>query len=175
LIKELLFIILVLFVIEAHSQHTKLTILKSTISTVGSSSVYPISNNKIGYKILQSIGQSSIIGTKSTNKINVQQGFLNNIKVFNINNTNTDIINKSLNLVISPNPFIEYITLNFSKETKHKILILIYDTNGKVLFTKKYAPTNNLHVPLKNYSIGTYIIRIQSGNRKFTKKLLKTE
>ena len=175
MIKELLFIILVLLVIETHSQQTKQTLLKSTISTVGSTSVYPISSNKIRYTVLQSIGQSSIIGTKITTKRNVQQGFLNNIKEFSINNSNKDIIDESLRIVISPNPFIEYLTLNFSKETKHKIHIHIYDINRKIIFKKEYSTTDNLLIPLKNYSIGTYIIRIQSGNNTFTEKILKTE
>ncbi|QVY66726.1 T9SS type A sorting domain-containing protein [Polaribacter sp. Q13] len=175
MIKESLLIILVLFVFETYSQHTKRTLLNSTISTVGSNSVQSISKNKIRYQIAQSIGQSSIIGTKSTSKINVQQGFLNNSKIFNINNSNIDIIDESLRLVISPNPFIEFITLNFSKETKHKIHIRIYDINRKIIFTKEYTPTDNLLIPLKHYSIGTYIIRIQSGTSTFTEKLLKTE
>ena len=175
MIKELLFIILVLLVIETHSQQTKQTLLKPTISTVGSTSVYPISNNIIRYTVIQSIGQSSIIGTKSTGKMDVQQGFLNNSKIFNINNSDKDIIDKSLRLVISPNPFIEYLTLNFSKETKHKIHIHIYDVTRKIILKKEYSSTDNLLIPLKNYSIGTYIIRIQSGNNTFTEKILKTE
>lgn len=175
MIKLLLYITLILFVIEIHSQQTKLTVLKSTISTVGNTSLYTLSNNKKSYKIQQSIGQPSIIGTKNTSNATIQQGFLNNIKVFNINNSNIDIIDKSLNLVISPNPFTDYIILHFSKETVHNIHILIYDMNGKVRFTKKYSPTEKLLVPLKHYSIGTYIIHVQSGNGKFIRKLLKPE
>lgn len=175
MIQKSFYIILVLFVIETHSQQTKRTLLKSTITTVGGTSLCAISNTKISYKIKQSIGQSSIIGTKSTGKTIAQQGFLNQNKVFNINNSYIDIIDSSLNLAISPNPFIEYITLNFSKETKHKIHIRIYDINSKIIFTKKYSPTDNLLIPLKNYSIGTYIIHIQSGNNEFIEKLLKTE
>ena len=175
MIKKILYIQLVLFVSEVYSQQTKPTILKSTITSVGSTSVYLSSNNKKSYEIQQSIGQSSIIGTKNAKSTSVQQGFLNNFKVYNINNSDIDIIDESLNLVISPNPFIDYIKINFSRETKHTIHILIYDTNGKVLFTKKYNPTDHLLVPMKYYSLGTYLIRIQSGTNKFTKKLLKTE
>jgi hypothetical protein len=161
-------------VIKTYSQNSKPTVLKATITTVGSTSVYSVSNNK-SYEIQQSIGQSSIIGTKQITETNVQQGFLTNTKSFTVNNSNTDIIDESLELVISPNPFIDHIKIKFSKETKHDIHLIIYDTNGKVFFSEKYKPTDQLIVPMKFYSLGTYLVRIQSGNNKFTKKILKTE
>lgn len=173
--KNILYTLFVLFVAEIHSQQTRLTKLKSTITTVGSASVYHISNRKINYEIQQSIGQSSIIGTKNTSKITLQQGFVTHFNEINVNNFENDIIDKSLELVISKNPFKDKITLNFSKKTKYTISVIIYDTNGKVLNRKNYAPTDCLQIPLQHYSMGTYIIHIQSGPNRFIEKLLKTE
>lgn len=175
LIKKLFLFLLFLFVVKIHSQQIKPTVLKSTITSVGSTSIYPISINNKKYEIQQSIGQSSIIGTRRISKTSVQQGFLNNIKYYIIDNTNTDIIDETLDLVISPNPFIDHIKINFSRKTKHDIHVIIYDINGKVLFSKINNPTDNLFVPMSHFSIGGYIIRIQSGKNKFAKKLLKTK
>ncbi|WP_343330079.1 T9SS type A sorting domain-containing protein [Polaribacter staleyi] len=175
MIKKLLFLLSFLLVRVTYAQKTNPTILKSTITSVGSTSVYPVFNSKKNYEIQQSIGQSSIIGKKTTGKTTVQQGFLNHVKIFTINNSDLEIIDESLNLVISPNPFIDHIKINFTRETKHNIHIFIYDTNGKVLFSKNYNPTDSIHIPMKYYTIGTYLIRIQSGKDKFTRKILKTE
>lgn len=170
---KLLILLLVLFVSKSYAQQT--TILKSTITSVGSTTVHPISINNKSYEIQQSIGQSSILGTKSKGNTSVQQGFLNNNIIFSVNNSDIDDIDEFLDLVISPNPFVDHIKINFSRETKHMIYIIIYDTNGKVLYSQKNNPTDNVIVPMRHYAVGNYIIQIQSGQNKFAKKLLKTE
>ena len=108
-------------------------------------------------------------------KTSVQQGFLTYNKEFHINNSETDFIDTSLDIVISPNPFIDHIKINFSKRTANDIQINIYDLNGKVLVSKKHKPTDVLLVPMRYFSLGTYIIQVQSGKNKFTEKLLKTK
>ena len=169
------YLLLFFVVFKLNAQKVKPTVLKSTITSVGSTSVYSVAINSKNYEIQQSIGQSGIIGKKKNGNLSIQQGFLTNIKIFNINNSNVDLIDESLDLVISPNPFIDHIKIKFSQKTKYDIHIIVYDTNGKVLFSKKFKATDNLHIPMKYYTIGSYIIRVQSGNDKFTKKLLKVE
>jgi hypothetical protein len=171
---RLIYILLFFVVTNSQAQQTKTTILRSAITSVGSTSVYHASMNK-NYEIQQSIGQSSIIGQKKIGAISVQQGFLTNSQVFNINNTAVRFIDISLDIVISPNPFIDHVKINFSRKTVQDILIYVYDMNGKVLFSKKYKPTDFVIVPMRYYSLGSYLIHIQSGQRKFTEKLLKTE
>ena len=171
---KIIYILLFLVVTNFQAQQTKSTILRSTITSISSTSVYHTSNNK-NYEIQQSIGQSSITGQKNNGAISVQQGFLTNIKIFNINNTNVNLIDASLDVVISPNPFIDHVQINFSRKTTQDIQIYVYDLIGKVLFSKKYKPTDLIVVPMRYYSLGTYLIQVQSGQSKFTEKLLKTE
>ena len=170
---RIVFFFLFFAVIKFHGQQTP-TILRGTITAIGSASVYPIISKSKSYEIQQSIGQGSVIGTKNAGVTRVQQGFLTNVKTFNINNDTTTFIETSLNVIISPNPFIDHIKINFSKKTVHDILIYVYDINGKVLFSKKYKQTDTLTIPMRYYSIGTYLIRIQSGSDKFTEKIIKT-
>ena len=172
---KIVFLLLFCLGSNLQGQQKYTSILKSTINTVGSSSVSLTSNNNKKYKIQQSTGQSSIIGKKNTGNISIQQGFLTHNKVFHINNSETAFIDTSLDILISPNPFIDYIKINFSKTTANDIQINIYDLNGKVLLSKKHKSTDVLFVPMRYFSLGSYIIHIQSGKNKFIKKLLKTK
>ena len=159
----------------AYSQQSTInnySVQKSTINFVGSTTVYA-SNNK--YQIQQSIGQSSIIGTKEINSVVVQQGFLNNNISFSIDNTDKKIIQETLDFIISPNPFIDYIKIDFAKKTESDVYIKIYDINGKVHANKKYSATDKIVISMKNYSLGTYLINIKSGKISSTNKILKAE
>jgi hypothetical protein len=146
-------------------------ILRSTITSVGSTTVYS-KNNK--YRIQQSIGQSGIIGKKKLKNSTVQQGFLYNTKTFNINNSNNDLIKETLEFVISPNPFVDHIVIKFSKKTAQDIYIKIYDVNGKIHYSNKYPASKQIIVPMNRYSIGAYLIKIESGQKIATKKIIKT-
>ena len=125
------------------------------------------------WSIIQSIGQSSIIGTKKTNSITVQQGFLNSTLFFKVDNSNNDSFKETLDFIISPNPFVDHIKIDFSKKTTEDIYIKIFDINGKVYSNKKFVPTDKIIIYMKNFSLGTYLIQIESGQNSSTKKLIK--
>ncbi len=146
-------------------------VLRATITSISSMR----STESIAtYNIQQSIGQSGLIGAKNFDNIQIQQGFLTNSTYIHIPNSDTDNIDESLSLTISPNPFIDHVRIKFSKQTKYDVYVKIYDINGKLLFSKKQHPTNTLFVPMYNYSVGTYLLHIQSGSNRMTKKLLKS-
>ena len=145
---------------------------KSTLTSIGSSNKN-FSNKNL--KVLQSIGQSGLIGYRKTESANVQQGFLNSTIYLKVNNSNNSFVKESLNFVISPNPFIDHININFSKKTKFDVYIRIFDVNGKLFFSKKYKPTDKIFLPLIRYSIGNYLIKIDSGKNSSTQKILKIE
>ena len=167
LVGKLCFFMALSMGVHSYSQQ----LLRATITSISSTR----SNENIKkYTLQQSIGQSGLIGTKNFDNIQVQQGFLTNSTAIHIPNTDTDRIDESLALSISPNPFIDHVRIKFSKQTRHDIYIKIYDINGKLIFSKKQRPTNILYVPMHNYSVGTYLLHIQSGMNRMTKKLLKS-
>lgn len=170
-ITPIVFLLFSCFLYSQQTSQKKYTVKKSTITTVGSSSVYNV-NNK--YTIYQSIGQSGIIGTVNINKNTVQQGFLTNNFLFRIDNKNEDF-KETLSFVISPNPFKDYIKIDFSEKPKHEILIRIFDVTGKNYHTKTYQPKTTIVIPLQRYSIGTYLIDIKSGKNSSTNKILKVD
>lgn len=170
--KKIIIIFILVYQCFAFSQQStnKYTVLKSTITSVGSSTIYT-SNNK--YSIQQSVGQSSIIGQKEINAITVQQGFLTSNISFKINNSNNNNFKEDLEFVISPNPFIDHIKIDFSKKTIYDIYIKIYDINGKVYTIQKYPPSIKLIIPMRRFSIGTYLIQVTSGKTISTNKIIK--
>lgn len=158
----------------AFSQHTavkKYAVKKSTLTSVGSATIYNV-NNK--YTIYQSIGQSSIIGTVKTNKNSIQQGFLTNNFLVTIDNKNDDF-KETFSFVISPNPFKDHIKIDFATLPKHEILIRIFDITGKNYFAKTYQPKTTIAIPLQRFSIGTYLMDIKSGNNSSTNKIIKVD
>ncbi|MDT0554277.1 T9SS type A sorting domain-containing protein [Urechidicola vernalis] len=154
----------------AYGQQEENRPLKSTITTVSSSTV-ALSSNK--YTVLQSIGQSSIIGTVKTGKMVVQQGFLNSTRYFKLNNSGIENIDERLEIVVSPNPFVEYVKVDFSESTAHPIHLKVFDLNGKVLKYKKYSASDSVIIPMENIIIGSYILHIVSGEDTFARKILK--
>ena len=169
--KNTLFIYLFLSHFFCFSQQ-KPSVIRSTITSVGSATVYT-TNDK--YRIQQSVGQSGIIGTKKLSNSSVQQGILYNTLNINIKNSNKTIIKETLEFVISPNPFIDYIKIDFDKKTTSDVYIRIFDINGKVFKSEKYQPTDQITIPMIRYSIGTYLIQIKSGENSSTKKILKVQ
>jgi hypothetical protein len=172
--KKFLLPILSMLVSVTFSQKTaakKPMLLKSTITSVGSSTAYMYGDK---YTVQQSIGQSGIVGKVKTKNTLIRQGFLSNALFFTVQNSDLINFEETLNVVISPNPFIDYIKIDFSSKTRYGIQIKIYDINGKTFTYRKYKAAESIIVPMKNFSIGNYIVQIISGRNKYVKKILKT-
>lgn len=171
--KENIFLFLILnqcFAFSQHSTNKKFTLVKSTLNTVGSSTIY-----NSNYSVQQSIGQSGIINQKNLKLITVQQGFLTKNISFKVDNSINKTFKETLNFVLSPNPFVDHLTLHFSKKTTYNVHIKIYDITGKIHTTLQFPPSNNIVIPIKKYSAGNYLIQVKSGNIIATKKILKIE
>lgn len=148
------------------------SLVKSTVNTVSSSSV-KLSNQNI--TVSQSIGQTGIIGKVDLKKNIVQQGFLSNTRYFTLDNSSTPNFEERLTVVISPNPFTDYIKINFSSLPDFPVHVMIYDMSGRAFLQQTFSPNSSITIPMYRYSIGTYLVRILSGNNKFVEKILKVE
>jgi len=147
----------------------KAVLLKSTITNVGSVTSLVISNDK--YKVIQSVGQNGIVGGAEFNNINVQQGFLTSTKHFSIKNIGNINFKKAFPIVISPNPFVDYIKIDFSIRTQHPIHLKIYDINGEIYKNETFEAAKSITVPMKNFSLGTYLVSVVSGENKYVEKI----
>ena len=64
------------------------------------------------YKVIQSIGQNGIVGRVELNNKDVQQGFLTNTRYFSVRNSDNVNFKETFPIVISPNPFVDYIKID---------------------------------------------------------------
>ncbi|MDC1374282.1 T9SS type A sorting domain-containing protein [Polaribacter sp.] len=149
----------------------KAVLLKSTITNVGAVTSLVIAEEK--YKVIQSIGQNGIVGRVELNNKDVQQGFLTNTRYFSVRNSDNVNFKETFPIVISPNPFVDYIKIDFSIKTQHPIHLKIYDINGKIYKNEMFEATKSITVPMKNVSIGTYLVKIVSGENKYVEKIFK--
>lgn len=160
---------------KIYSQKTldkDLVLLKSAITSVGSSASIPVDKK---YNIIQSIGQSGNVGTIKSNSITVQQGYITNCIVYTVDNSKKEEFEEKLDLVISPNPFVEYIRIDFAKKMRQEVSVQIFDSNGRYVFSEQYQPTNSIVIPMLNFATSTYLVVITSGKDHFTKKIIKVQ
>ncbi len=158
------------FIAFSQQSNNKYTVKKSSLNFIASSNI-TLSNHNL--TVLQSSGQSSIVGNRNLKSLIVQQGYLNSTFYLKVHNSDSNFVSEQLNFVISPNPFIDHVKINFDKKTKHDVIIRVYDVNGKTFINKRFKPTDIINLPLRGFSVGTYLIKIDSGINSSTKKILK--
>jgi len=152
------------------------TVLKSVLTQAGSRAVsyeYTDTNGVVKTtKIQQSIGQNGVVGLSSTTNQSVQQGFLNRVKLLNVNNTTVEFV-ETMDLIIYPNPFKDFVKIKFSKPTMYPIQIEVFDVRGRLVLNQEFEPSGQITVSMDRLEDASYIIRISSGSSEFLKKLIK--
>lgn len=78
------------------------------------------------------------------------------------------------NLIAYPNPFQKTIHLNLGNETVQKAVITVYNTSGKIIYTRGYSNQSGvLTIDLPDMSDGLYMLKLVANNQETTFKLLK--
>jgi len=146
----------------------KLPTIKSSTLGMGGSSNMVNTNNKT-YYVSQSIGQSSVIGTKINRNYKLLQGY--QIGSISVNMVAT--VENVLKATIYPNPFEESIHISFDDVIKEEITIHVYDMAGREIMAKKYPPEQNLNIQLNYISVGIYNLIVNTNNKQFHAKIIK--
>jgi len=75
---------------------------------------------------------------------------------------------------IFPNPNTGAFTVTFNSESQNKINILVNDISGRVVYNSNYANAGVFsgNVNLQNVQQGVYLVTVQDGNRKETRKIV---
>ena len=169
--KGFLQIVFMCFFISAiHSQNSKsYTIVSFNLGHGGSSKV--IATPKGNYKVSQSIGQSSVIGTHYGNGYYLRQGYQQPQQKIKIEKTSFKT--NSLNAIVYPNPFEESVSIFFSKSVENEISVLVFDIAGKAIYNGKFSASQNILLNLNTISSGTYLLKVLSKNKVFNAKLIK--
>ncbi|MDD5569743.1 MAG: T9SS type A sorting domain-containing protein [Bacteroidales bacterium] len=77
------------------------------------------------------------------------------------------------NFSLYPNPADNEITVEL-KDAEKSDLISIYDCSGKLVLTKQINGSKNI-ISIKNFVSGIYFVKITSGNKVFSKRLVKLD
>lgn len=163
------FIFCFVFTIQAQNADSKsYSIIRSNLGSGGSSKVVTTNNGK--YSVSQSIGQLSVIGTYSKKGYYLRQGYqqpLYKIKVSSVSQKN------DLTATIYPNPFKQSVSISFSNTMKNKISVLVFDITGKMIYSKKFKPSQRIQLDFDAISSGSYLLKVLSNNKLFNAKLIK--
>lgn len=143
-------------------------LIRSNLGTGGSSKT--VSTTKGTYRISQSIGQSSVIGTSFGNGYYLRQGFQQPHKKIKVVATSK---NNSLKALVYPNPFEAKIIINFNENLDTDIAVQLFDVSGKLVYKKLFSPSKRIELNLTSLSAGSYMLKAISEEKLFNSKLIK--
>ena len=168
--KKILYILISLCFVQLiqAQENSEYRIIRSNLGSSGSSQ--SVVTSKGTYKISQSVGQASVIGTYSSNGYILRQGYQQPANKIKVSAENPDY---SLNAKVYPNPFSQKLTITFSTEMQKDTSILMYDVSGKVIYNQNFTPTQDIEVQLQDIASGAYFLKVTSGNKHFNTKLIK--
>ncbi len=75
-------------------------------------------------------------------------------------------------LTVSPNPTKGVVFINLNND-HNDLYVYIYDLYGKRIFSKKITNKNKFHINLADEKNGIYVLKIVSGKKIITKKIIK--
>jgi hypothetical protein len=141
--------------------------VRSTVGVNGNSTTTNFSGKQ--YIVQQSVGQASVIGNHTIQDFTVLQGFIQ--PPITIEGATDE--DNSLQAVIYPNPFSNFIRVRFSEETDAPLSVTLYDIAGRVVFSKEMASAREIQLDLNFLSSASYLIYISQANKQFTATLIK--
>lgn len=174
--RKVLFIFGVLVITSSHAQDSNgtddisnsYTLIRSTTGISGSSSTHLTPYGR--YLLSQSIGQSSIIGTGSNAGYTLRQGYQQPSILADVIQ---GIDDNELDATIYPNPFQHSIFISFGERITKDIEIDLFDITGKLIFSKKFSPSQQVRLSITDISNGSYIINVRSSNKRISATLIK--
>ena len=96
--------------------------------------------------------------------------------VFDVEETvATENVSNTLSFEVTPNPFVNDITLTMNKVVKSPINVEIMGVNGKVIVNRMYSNLNSnlIKIDGSGLSSGIYYCRVISNGKAYTKKIVK--
>jgi subtilisin-like proprotein convertase family protein len=78
------------------------------------------------------------------------------------------------NFVIYPNPNNGTFTVEFTCESQKELSIMVHDIRGRMVYNNKFANSGLFsgNINLNNAEQGVYLVTVQDGNRKETRKIV---
>jgi hypothetical protein len=90
----------------------------------------------------------------------------------NSNVLNIEHINSEDKLIVYPNPTTTQIHIDLEKSVTH-YKVLLYNIEGKLLYTQDHSNTNHMTINMASFSIGIYVLKLQLDKTQKTLKVIK--
>jgi hypothetical protein len=122
-----------------------------------------------GYKVSQSIAQQGTVGTYTSKKGIVSQGFQQS-KISN----KAPLITDAITTLVYPNPVLDVVNFKLSKPVDGKIAVSFFDVNGRLIFSQEKELVNNT-ITITNLMLasGEYFVKLEGNNYSFGTAILK--
>ncbi len=161
-------LLLLSFIQEFQAQNNSgYRIIRSNLGSSGSS--LNVETSKGTFNVSQSIGQSSVIGTHSSNGYYLRQGYQQPM-------TDKIVIKDvdyKLKAKVYPNPFINAVVITFSDTILKDITVMIFNMNGKTIHNQEFLPLQEIEIKIDDIESGIYLLKVISGHKHFNTKLIK--
>ena len=121
-----------------------------------------------GIVVKYTIGQQSVIGTKTGNVI-VQQGFQQS-------NWNKIMANNVLliNTITYPNPYVDIINFQFSQAVGENVSLLVYDVLGRLVYSNMLQVfENKTSLNLQVLPSATYFVQLSNNAFRYHTQIIK--
>ena len=135
-----------------------------TLSAIGGST----QSHSAGLLVQQSIGQSSITGTYTTNAAILSQGFLRGVSA------PSKEIRPHFGAIAFPNAFTQHISFRFTNTHREQTQVSIFDSQGKMVYQQQHLPIKEeIDLQLHHLAPGLYVVQLSSGALSTQLRILK--
>lgn len=112
-------------------------------------------------------------GVKSAAKVN---SITEAVTTYTPSTTSVFNLNEELNMVVFPNPSSEFIAVQTAGITRSDMEVNLYDMNGKLLERKTLHQGSTIaYFDVRLLYSGNYLVEINGGNQRVTKKIVLTK
>jgi hypothetical protein len=158
---------ILVFFFLLYAQCFSQSLKKETLTNQGSSH-FVYANNKSFY-LQESIGQTSVIRTFSTQYYSLRQGFLQPVNAAFLN----DNITTTLDAIVYPNPFTQTVNISFNEPIFDVLNIYISDLMGRIVYSNTFNPNQILTIELNDVTNGVYLLHVRMRQKSLISKIIR--
>ena len=163
--KYIIILTVLVLSVNTNAQESSSLVKRSTITSVTNLNSY-----KSNHILQQSIGQSSLTGDFSSGNYLLSQGFVQSSVWRKIIHKDFKV---NLNAKVYPNPFVDYINIEFLHEIDSDVRIFVFSEMGDLIDSQTFKKSKFISISLSYLPPGKYFINMLSGDRQHISSLIK--
>lgn len=125
-----------------------------------------------GVKVNQTVGQQSVIGNYNFSTTTVSQGFQKNLFA----KSDIFVLTDKIKIIVYPNPFVDYLQIQFSKSLNGPVSITIFDLLGRLVFKdQKEVINNTINLDNLQFPENEYLLKLSGTNFNYSTQIIKSK